>query len=197
MDSTFSLDNDLARRAREGDLSAFEQLFNKHQKRVYNIALQMLGDESEAADITQEAFVKVYRSLSKLNSDAAFVTWLKTITINLCRDILRKRGNTKVSSLDEPKTADDGSEIAFDVPDSTNDPEKKLQSALVEGAVRSAISRLAPYYREVVVMACIDGMSIDEIAKVLGSPAGTIKSRLSRARTELKRHLAPYVEFEK
>ena len=90
------VDNNFVGRARRGDVSAFEELFRRHNKRLYNIAVHMLGDNDEAADATQEAFVRAYRSLDKLQSDAAFVTWLKATAVNICRDALRRRGRLKI-----------------------------------------------------------------------------------------------------
>ena len=187
------MDNELALRARQGDLAAFEQLFKLHQKRVYNIALQMLRDETEAADATQDVFVKAYRSISDLASEAAFVTWLKTIAVNVCRDIVRKRGHVRLESLDARVEASDGSQMDNEVADWSTNPERTLDKKQTRELVQKAISSLSPDYREVVTLFYVDGADVAEIAKVTGCPTGTVKSRLSRAREMLKRKLECYV----
>ena len=190
---TVHVDNRLARGARQGDIAAFEELFNRHQKRVYNIALRMLGDETEAADATQEVFVRAYRSIGKLVSEEAFVTWLRTMAVNMCRDILRRRGRVRLQSLDAPVKTGDGSHLTNEIADWSTNPERSLDAKQMQEVVRSAIDSLSPDYREVVTLFYVDGADVAEIAKVTGSPPGTIKSRLSRARAELKRKLECYV----
>jgi len=190
------IDNELVRRTRCGDVSAFEELFNRNQKRVYNIALQMLKDESEASDAAQEVFVRAYQHINTLKSDAAFVTWLKTMTINKCRDIIRKHGSNRTQSLDAPAEMNDGETLNREVPDWSNNPERSLDRKQTGEFVQKAIFSLSPDYREVVTLFYIDGADIAEIAKVLNCPIGTVKSRLSRARAELKRKLEFYVKGE-
>lgn len=189
------LDNDLVRRVREGDVGAFEELFKRHQKRIYNIALRMLDEETDAADATQEVFVRAYQSIANLKSDAAFVTWLKTMAVNHCRDILRKRGRTKTDSLDAPLDCDDGGSVRSEIPDWSANPERSLDKRFMQEAVQRAISSLQPDYREAVTLFYVDGSDVAEIARILGCPVGTIKSRLSRARAELKRKLAGILDF--
>jgi RNA polymerase sigma-70 factor (ECF subfamily) len=183
------------RRAAKGDLDAFENLFRRHQKRVYNISLQMLSDESDAADATQEVFVRAFRSIAKLKSEAAFVSWLKTLTVNYCRDVLRRRMRTGiVESLDKPLDVGNGSPMRRDPEDWSGNPERAFARKDVSETVQKAISSLVPQYREVVALFYVDGAEVAEIAKILKCPVGTVKSRLARARGELKRKLAHLVE---
>lgn len=186
--------NDLVRRVRSGDVGAFESLFNLYQKRVYSITLSMLGDENEAADATQEVFVKAYQGIGRLSSDAAFVTWLKTMTVNLCRDLLRRRTRVRFDSLDAPVETDDGSQLATEIADWSGNPEKLLDEKQTREIVARAIGSLSPDYREVVTLFYVDGADVAEIARIVGSPVGTVKSRLSRARVELKRKLEHLVK---
>jgi RNA polymerase sigma-70 factor (ECF subfamily) len=183
------VDNELVRRVKRGDKNAFEELFNRHQTRVFNIALRVLGDENEAADATQEVFVRAYRSIGKLSSDAAFVTWLKTITMNLCRDLLRKRGKVRIESLDAPIDTGDGDRMQREVADWSGNPETLLDKKQMRETVAKAIDSLSPNYREVVTLFYVDGSDVAEISRIVGSPEGTVKSWLSRARAELKRKL--------
>jgi len=188
------VDNDLVRRVRNGDASAFEELFNRHQKRVYNIALRVLGDENEAADATQDVFVRAYQSIGKLSSDAAFVTWLKTMTVNLCRDMLRRRARIRFDSLDATVETEDGQQMQTEVADWSGNPEALLDKKQMKETVGRAIDSLSPEFREAVTLFYLDGSEIADIAKIVGAPVGTIKSRLSRARAELKRKLESYVK---
>ncbi len=187
------VDNELVGRARNGEMGAFEQLFQRHHGRVYNIALRMLENETDAADATQEVFVKAYQAIPKLKSDGAFVVWLKTSTVNQCRDMLRKRGRTRTSSLDEPIETADGDSLRTEIADWTANPEKSLDRKFVQDAVRKAIASLSPDYREAVVLYYVDGNDVAGIADILKCPVGTVKCRLSRARAELKRKLECYV----
>lgn len=192
--SSAYIDNELVRRTRAGDTSAFEQLFARHQGRIYAIALQMLGSEPDAADMTQDIFVRAYRSLASLRSDAAFVVWLKTLAINMCRDALRKRARGRTVSLDNPVESSEGDTAQREVEDWSANPEAALGRKERSEAVRRAISSLSPDYREVVALFYVDGAAVAEIARALGAPEGTIKSKLARARAELKRKLAHLVE---
>lgn len=187
------VDNELVRRTRDGDTAAFEQLFHRHQKRIYNIALRMLEDDTEAADATQEVFVRAYQAIPKLKADAAFVTWLKTAAVNYCRDMLRKRIRTRTHSLDAPVETGEGECLVVEVVDWSGNPEKSLDAKLTREAVRKAIDSLSPDYREVVVLFYVDGNDVAGIAEILKCPVGTVKSKLSRARAELKRKLEHYV----
>ncbi len=187
-------DIDLVRSVRRGDKGAFGQLFHRYHKRIFNIAMHVLQNESDAADVTQEVFVRVYHSISTLKSDAAFVTWLKTMTINRCRDILRKRKREKLDSLDSGVENSDGDSFHIELPDWSSNPERRYDKKLMQETVRRAIGSLSPAYREVVVLFYVDGSDVAAITRMLNCPEGTVKSRLSRARSELKRKLEAYVK---
>jgi len=187
-------DNNLVQRSRIGDLAAFEELFRRHQKRIYSIAMYLLQDENEAADATQDVFVKAYESLDRLKADAAFVTWLKAITVNLCRDFLRRRRRLRIDSLDSTIEHEDGSHAQADLPDESGNPAVLLDQKTMQEIVRKAVGSLSQDYREVVTLFYVDGKDVAEIAKMLNCPVGTVKARLSRARAELKRKLECYVK---
>lgn len=192
-DGPVYVDNALVQRVKGGDQGAFEELFRRHQKRVYNIALRMLGDETEAADATQEVFVRAFQRIGGLSSDAAFVIWLKMMAINLCRDLMRKRPKVKVQSLDASAEHEDGSSTKREIADWSGDPSGSAIAKILQEVVQKAIGSLQPDYREVVTLFYVDGSDIAEISKVTGSPEGTVKCRLSRARAQLKRKLESYV----
>lgn len=187
------VDVDLVRRAKGGDKAAFEELFNRYYRRVYNIVYQMASDENEAADLTQEVFVRVYRSLPSLKVEEAFFTWLRTMAVNICRDHARRKKPVRVESLDEKLTVGDG-EIEKQVADWKANPERSYQSKDLQRAVQKAVSSLSEDHKIVVVLHHLQGMDVKDIAKAVGSPVGTVKSRLARARDELRRKLSGYVE---
>lgn len=186
------VDVELIRRAKSGDVQAFEELFNRYNKRVYNLVYRIVVDENDAADLTQDVFVRVYNSLGKLRAEEAFFTWLRTIAINMCRDYIRRRP-PRSDSLDARVQLDDG-EVDRDPPDPSIGPEKRLLNDDRDRAVMAAVSKLPDSHRMVVVLHHLEGMDVMEISKLLKTPVGTIKSRLGRARDELRRKLSPYVE---
>lgn len=186
------VDVDLIRRTKAGDIAAFEDLFHRYQKRVYNIVYRLVGNESDAAELTQEVFVKVHNSIGSLRAEEAFLTWLRTVAVNICRDFGRRRP-PPTESLDAEINLDDG-QVSREIADPAAGPEKLLLNSDRQRAVRKAVASLAPEHRTVVMLHHLEGLDVAEIAKMLGSPVGTIKSRLSRARDELRRKLVTYVE---
>jgi RNA polymerase sigma-70 factor (ECF subfamily) len=188
-----SVDPGLIRRVREGDVAAFEQLFNSHQKRVYNLIYRMVGNDQDAADLTQEVFVRIYSARHRLQSEEAFGAYIRTIATNLCRDHFRKvKRRVKADSLDEPISVD-GGEVEKEVADWSTNPERTLEKKDLQAAVQGALDTLSDEHRAVVVLHHIEGMDLKEISQELGIPEGTVKSRLARARDELKRKLGHYV----
>lgn len=183
----------LVQRSKQGDLAAFEMLFTRYQKRIYNLIYRMVGNEQDAGDLTQEVFVRVYNSINTVKSDSSFAAWIRTVAVNICRDFFRKRGRTiKADSVDE-KLNFNGDEIERDIADWTHNPESLLEKKELQDAVSKAIASLSHQHKEVVVLHHIEGLDVNEIAKDLDIPAGTVKSRLARAREELKRKLGHYV----
>ncbi|MDO8589206.1 MAG: sigma-70 family RNA polymerase sigma factor [Armatimonadota bacterium] len=187
------VDVDLVRRTKTGDVEAFEQLFNRYQKRVYNIVYGMIGNENDAAELAQDVFVRVFDSIATLRAEEAFFTWVRTVAINVCRDHVRRRVPFRVESLDE-KMSYDGEDIIREIADPAVGPERLSEQKETERAVHRAIDSLSGEHRTVVVLHHLEGMDVQDIAKALGCPTGTVKSRLARAREELRRKLAGYVE---
>jgi RNA polymerase sigma-70 factor (ECF subfamily) len=185
-------DLDLIRRAQKKDLHAFEELFNRYQRRIYNFILQMVRNDADAADLTQETFVRVYNSLPRLRTPEAFPSWIHRVALNLCRDHA-KRGRLQSISIDQPLDGEEG-DLNLEIPDYSMNPEKVLASKELEKRVQEAVASLAPDHRAVVMMHHIDGMDLVNIAEVMGCSVGTIKSRLARARDMLKRKLGGYIE---
>ena len=167
----------------DGDVNAYEALVKKYEKNVYNLALRMTGNSEDAADMAQEAFIKAYNSLTSFRGDSKFSVWLYRIVSNVCLDFLRSRSRKQTVSLLTEN--DDGEEVELDIADETHSPEKLLDRSLTRDAVRRGLAALPPDHREILLLREIQGLSYEEIADVLGLEAGTVKSRIFRARKKL------------
>lgn len=170
-------------RARSGDRAAQRLLFECWRGPIYNYLRQMARDDELAADLTQETFVRAYRHLPRLRHEAAFRAWLFQIAHNLVRD--RVAGAATVA-LDEDDPAYG--------PDPHGDGARQLERAELAAHVGRAVAALSPEHREVVVLHHFEALEVEEIARLLRVRPGTVKSRLARAREQLRRRLAPYVE---
>ena len=178
---TEMLDKDIIDRVNGGDTEAFEELVRRYEKTVFNIALRMVGDRDDAADMTQEAFIKAYGSLGSFRGDSRFSVWLYRITTNVCLDHLR----TKARKKQMPLSLDDDAEQELDIPDMRAMPEEQLMRKLSMQAVRRGLDRLAPEHRQILIMRELGGMSYAEISSALSLEEGTVKSRIFRARKNL------------
>jgi RNA polymerase sigma-70 factor, ECF subfamily len=187
------VDVGLIRRVKRQEAGAFEELFNRYQKRVYNIVYGMVGNENDAAELTQDVFVRVFDTIDRLRAEEAFFTWLRTLAVNLCRDFLRRRPKARIESIDAKLTVD-GEEIEREFADTSSDPAALLESKDTRAAVYRAIDSLPDDRRAIIILHHLEGMDVQEIAGTLGVPVGTVKSRLARAREHLRRRLASYVE---
>lgn len=167
----------------DGDVNAYEALVKEYEKNVYNLALRMTGNSEDAADMAQEAFIKAYNSLTAFRGDSKFSVWLYRIVSNVCLDFLRSRSRKQTVSLSTEN--DDGEEVELDIADETYSPEQLLDRSLTRDAVRRGLAALPPDHREILLLREIQGLSYEEIADVLGLEAGTVKSRIFRARKKL------------
>jgi RNA polymerase sigma-70 factor (ECF subfamily) len=175
----------------------FEALVEAHYRRIYNLIYRMVRSETDAADLTQETFVRVYRALPRLRAEGAQTAWIRRIATNLCLDFLRRRrAAPSVSSLDARQTEESDTLLSWDIPDPSSEPDRVFASKERASMLCRAVDSLPEDYRTVVVLHHIEEMRVEEIADALGVPAGTIKSRLSRARHELYRKLSPYFDPE-
>ena len=161
-------------RAAEGDVAAFEELVRRYQGDVWRLACRLLGDDSLADDVTQDAFVRAYRFLPRYRGDARFPTWLFTIARNCALDELRRRQRRRALAQ----------RAGAEQPAVTGEQPPVLE-------VREALARLPLELREPVVLIDMFGVSYREVADMVGAPVGTIKSRVHRARWLLARALAP------
>ena len=182
---TFVNDSDLIARFRKGDASAFESLVRKYQDRVYNLCRYMLQDPEDAQDAAQDAFLKAYRSLKDFRPDSSLYTWIYRIAVTTCLDYRRKSRREVPRS--EPLTEDLPSDEPF--------PEQLFVSGEVPESLQWALQKLPEKLRAAIVLRAIEELSYEEIADVLHTSVGTVKSRISRAREALrhllKKNIAP------
>lgn len=174
----------LIKKCKKGDIDAFEELISEHEKRAYNIALKMLKNPEDAMDISQEAFIKVYKSINNFNLKSSFATWLYRIVVNTCLDFLKKN-QTKVYHIDNPIKTEDG-EITREIADIQTAPEVILERKMTRQLVHNAMDELDNIHRTVVILRDIQGFSYKEISEMLDCSLGTVKSRIKRGRDNLK-----------
>ncbi|WP_449241667.1 sigma-70 family RNA polymerase sigma factor [Desulfoscipio gibsoniae] len=176
----------LVDKSKQGHNEAFEQLIKIYQNKVYALCYQLTNNQSDAQDLAQEAFVKAYRSLSGFRSEADFGTWIHRITVNLW--INTKRRQRPEVSLDATLTTDKG-EMTFDVPSDEETPEETLERKEFNSLVKMALNDLSEEHRTVLLLREMQGYNYDEIAQITNCSLGTVKSRINRARLNLKQKI--------
>jgi len=167
----------------DGDTNAFEVLVEDQKKVVFNLALRMLGNEEDAYDISQEAFLKAFTNLPGFRGDCKFSSWLYKLTTNLCLDFIRKRNRHKVIPL--MYEDDDGDSEVMEIPDETFSPDIQTEQKQLRESVRAGLNQLPVQQREILVLREIGGLRYDEIGRQLNIEEGTVKSRIFRARKKL------------
>jgi len=175
----------------KGGQSSFNRLVLKYQNKVFNLCYRMLGERSEAEDVAQEVFVTLFRSVKHFRGDSLFSTWVFRITVNHCKNRLKyltRRNYFKMQSLDQPFATEEG-EMVPDTEDEGPTPEESLMSREVQETIQLKIAELDTEHRTAIVLRDIQGLSYQEIADILGVREGTVKSRIHRARLELKEKL--------
>lgn len=177
----------LIRRAQRGDADAFEQLLLEHQKNVYNLCYRMAGNPDDAMDLSQETFLRAWRCLDQYQFASAFSTWLYRLCSNICIDFLRRRRRQQTVPLTFEDA--DGEEQTYAVPDAQPLPEEQVELKLTCETLAAAMAQLLPEHRAVLQLRVVNEMSYEQIADVLDIQIGTVKSRLSRARNQLKKIL--------
>ncbi len=179
-------ERDLISRAQDGDVTAFEALIAEHQQNIFSIAYRMAKNRDDAEDMTQEILVKIFKNLKKFKGDSKFSTWIYRVATNTCLDEIQKRNRHQTYSLDKELETEAGS-LVGEIRDETPTPEEHLEQKTVQMAVREAISRLGDDHKKVLILRDLQGMSYEEIGRILQCSEGTVKSRLSRARQTLKK----------
>ena len=180
----------LVQRAQRGERAALAELVETHQSRVYTLSLALMRNPSDAADMTQEVFVRVLRTLGAYRGDtAAFGTWLHRLTVNICLDGLRRRARQPLS-LD--LHTDTGADAAFDIvsPDPWDQPAERLDLREAAREVRTLLQELPLPQRLALTLHYFEDSSYDEIASVMGIPLNTVKSHILRGKERMARRLA-------
>ena len=190
--------------AREGagpttadELAAYEGVIRKYSGYVYNLAYRMSGNEADAKDLAQEAFIRVFRAFGRIDPDAPLEAWLHRIVKNLYIDLVRKYPKGRVESLSAPVPTAQGGEVTREWPGPESDNPETVVDAQLDAAVQRALLGLPKDLRMVVVLSDIQGFAYEEIAQMLGVPLGTVKSRLHRARRILQERLAHLVKRDR
>ena len=171
-----------------GDAEAFGMLVERYQDRIFSAVRNYVYNQDDAVDVTQEAFVKAYAKLKSFDAGSAFYTWLYRIAVNTAIDFLRRRKARPADSLDDDKFTEIGFEPASN--DMRTDPVHVATLHEETRTLRNAIGLLSDKLRSVLVLHDIEGLSQEEVADILDVPVGTVKSRVSRARAELKTMLS-------
>jgi RNA polymerase sigma-70 factor (ECF subfamily) len=183
----------LVRRCAQGEAAAWEDIVRRFHRRIYNICYRFAGSPDDAQDLTQEVFIKVYRSIGSFDdAQASFNTWVTTVTRNLLVDHFRKTRNERATdSIDAAQGADEDGPTLADrlAADGTENPQRHVESRERREMVHGALQQISPDLREAVILRDLQDMDYREIAHVLKVPEGTVKSRINRGRAELARLL--------
>ncbi|HXP15784.1 MAG TPA: sigma-70 family RNA polymerase sigma factor [Terriglobales bacterium] len=182
----------LVRRCIAGDVVAWEEIVQRYNRRIYNICYRFAGSADDAQDLTQEVFIKIFRTMSSYDMErGAFMTWVATVTRNLLVDHFRKSKQDRMTdSLDAtPLEHEDAMPLSDKIEDKAMPADAHVQSRETKETVQRALQKLSPELREAVILRDLQDMDYREIATVLKVPEGTVKSRINRGRGELARLL--------
>jgi RNA polymerase sigma-70 factor (ECF subfamily) len=182
----------LVRRCVAGDAAAWEEIVQRYNRRIYNICYRFTGSTDDAQDLTQDVFIKMYRTLSSYDLErGAFMTWVTTLTRNLLVDHFRRSKQERMTdSLDSASSEhEDAMPLGDQLADKAAPPDSHVQSREAGETVHRALQKLSPDLREVVILRDLQDMDYRDIATVLKVPEGTVKSRINRGRAELARLL--------
>ena len=180
-------EKELVKLLKDGDRGAFNELIEQYQNKVINIAYGMLSDTEDAMDASQEVFINVYKSIGNFKENSSLSTWIYRICANVCKDFLRKRmRSTKTVSIFSGTEEDND---IIEIPDESASPHRRFEELELQDQIREAMDELSEEFRTVLVLCDIEGLSYDEIADILKCPAGTVKSRINRARGALRKKI--------
>jgi RNA polymerase sigma-70 factor (ECF subfamily) len=183
----------LVERAAAGDTAAFEQIMIHSQQRVMAMSWRMLGNEADARDASQEVFLRVYKYLGRFKQDQDFFAWLYRITVNVCRDILKKRQHQNDRF---PSLAADAADEILEIPVEQDDAEQALIDAQHRELIARAIATLPFKERAAIVLRDMEDLSTDEVARILKSSSTTVRSQISSARRKIRDYCRKYLIVE-
>src|SRR4051794_29194936 len=186
----------LVQAARQGDIGAFEELVKRYDRNVFRIANHITQNREDAEDVVQDAFLKAYQNLEQFQGNSKFYTWLVRIAVNEALMRLRKRRNDRTVSLDEDVETEDGS-IPREVADWSPNPEQLYGTSELGDILKKTIQGLSPGFRTVFVLRDVEGLSTEETAEMLNLSVPAVKSRLLRARLQLRERLSRYFKNKK
>ena len=181
---------------RAGEEGAFDRLVTRHQDRIFRLARRLLSDPEAASDAAQETFVKAWRALPRFQGASRFSTWLTRIAINQCRNELRRRRTVKHARPLSLDARVPGTEVLMGEGLSARGPQpwEVARGREVDAGIRAALGRLEPDAREVLLLREVEDLSYEDMAEVLDVPVGTVRSRLHRARADLRRRMAAVLD---
>ncbi len=185
-------DEQLIARFQQGDLQAFDVLVRRYKDQLLNFVYRFVGNRSDAEDIVQETFLRVYKNKHYYKEIAKFSTWVYTIASNLAKTELRRRKRHKIFSVSNFVNE----ERDYDIPDRDHSPERKVDGTLKEDIIQKAIEKLPPKFKEVIILRDVQGFAYEEISQILNIPLGTVKSRVNRGRLKLQEDLKFLFENE-
>ncbi|HZN85411.1 MAG TPA: RNA polymerase sigma factor RpoE [Burkholderiales bacterium] len=190
------IDRQLVERAQRGDKHAFELLVEKYQRKLGRLLARFIRDPAEVEDVTQEAFIKAYRALPAFRGDSAFYTWLYRIGINTAKNYLMALGRRAPTSTEVEAEDAEGYEEGEQLRD-INTPESMLLSKEIAQTVNATIEQLPEELRTAIQLREIEGMSYEDIARIMDCPIGTVRSRIFRAREAIAERLRPLLDSPK
>mgnify|MGYP001942879979 CR=1 FL=1 len=189
-------DQNLVKRAQNGEQKAFQLLVERYQRKVYSVAMSMVRNPEDAMDLSQEAFIKAYRNLPNFQGSSSFYTWLYRIVVNLGIDHLRKSGRVQNIDYDDTYRRKD-EEISGDgsiLPSRLDaDPGKSMMRKELAEQMRAALDSLSENHRTIIVLREVEGLSYEEMSDILGISKGTVMSRLHHARKNMQKALSGYL----
>ena len=174
-----------------GDPVEFEKLVQRTKRQAFNIAYRMTGNRDDAEDLTQEAYLRAYRSFSTYNRTLPFEGWFFRILSNLFIDLMRRKPKQKPLSLDQPVGDEDSDDnLLLQIPDPKGSPEMALMDEVMDEKLQAALNALPEVFRTAVLLCDVHDKSYEEIAEIMGSSIGTVRSRIHRGRTLLRKMMA-------
>ena len=178
-------DEKLIARFQKGDVQAYDVLVRRYKDQLLNYVYRFVGNRSDAEDIVQDTFLRVYKNKHYYKEIAKFSTWVYTIAGNLAKTELRRRKRRKIFSISNFVNE----ERDYDIPDVEKNPEQEVDGSLKDGIIQKAIEKLPPKFKEVILLRDVQGFSYEEISQILSIPLGTVKSRVNRGRLKLQEDL--------
>ena len=172
---------DLLMQARQGDPAAFETLLEQHKQRVFGVAWRLLGQAEDARDVCQEVFLRLYRSLHRIDPERPLAAWIYRVTVNVCRDHGRRRASRNLVPLE-------GSQAEHSPSSPADDPARRAVAREEQRIVAAGLAQLGSKERAALVLRDVEGLSTDEVAEILGSSPQTVRSQICHARLKLAKH---------